>query len=187
MTDDFAGTLRVLLGIFEHLGIDTMLVGSVAALVHGHARATQDFDLVADLDVPRVEALVRALPDDRFYVSLDAARDACRRRTLFNVVDMVTGWKVDIIPLKRRPFSEQEFARREVVDLDGVAVRVATLEDTLVAKLEWARLGGGSARQLDDVRALLRLGGERVDRAYVERWVRDLGLDEAWRAVLERP
>src|ERR1051325_11285206 len=38
-----------------------------------------------------------------------------------------------------------------------------------LSKLEWAK-EGESERQLRDVRELLTLEGERVDRAYVERW-----------------
>lgn len=47
-----------------------MLVGSMAALAHGRSRSTQDFDVVIDADLPTLRALVRSLPDDRFYASL---------------------------------------------------------------------------------------------------------------------
>jgi hypothetical protein len=59
---------------------------------------------------------------------------------------------------------------------------VASLEDTIIAKLEWAELGG-SARQLEDVAALLRVAGDGLDHAYLERWIRELRLDEQWRAA----
>ncbi len=51
---------------------------------------------------------------------------------------------------KHRPFSEAEFARREAVDFFGLPIAVASLEDLILAKIEWARLGA-SGRQLDDV------------------------------------
>jgi len=102
---------------------------------------------------------------------------------MFNVVDLETGWKIDIVPRKRRDFSVTEFARRTELLLLGMQVFVASVEDTLVAKLEWAKLGGGSARQLEDVRELVAVAGERLDTEYVERWVRELGLEAEWRAV----
>lgn len=104
---------------------------------------------------------------------------------MFNVIDSTSGWKVDLIIRKSRPFSLSEFARREPLDIEGTRVWVATVEDTIVAKLEWARLGG-SARQLEDVAALLAVTGDRLDRAYVERWVAELGLREEWQAVQTR-
>jgi hypothetical protein len=109
--------------------------------------------------------------------------DALRRRTLFNVIDMETGWKLHVIPLESRPFSRRELARRVEIDVLGVDVTVATLEDTILAKLEWSELGGGSARQLEDVRELVRLAGGRLDRGYVEAGAEELGLTAAWEQV----
>jgi hypothetical protein len=87
-----------------------------------------------------------------------------------------------MIVRKARGFSETEFARREAAELLGVPIAIATLEDLVLSKLEWARLGG-SARQLDDVRSLLRLAGDEVDLAYIEHWVEVLDVREQWDAV----
>jgi hypothetical protein len=64
----------------------------------------------------------------------------------------------------------------------GVSVFVATAEDTILAKLEWAQLGE-SERQLRDVRALLDAMGDSLDREYVVRWLDDLGIRELWDRV----
>jgi hypothetical protein len=63
-----------------------------------------------------------------------------------------------------------------------VKVFVASAEDTILAKLEWARLGE-SERQLRDVTGILEMQGDRIDRAYVERWARELGVEASWRRV----
>ena len=42
---------------------------------------------------------------------------------------------------------------------------------------------GGSARQLEDVRRLLAIGGEALDLAYIEGWLEPLGVREAWLSV----
>lgn len=184
MTDELTDTLREIVGRLEARGIPYMLVGSVAALAHGRSRSTQDFHVVIEARAPTLRALVRSLPEERFYVSEDAAMEALERESLFNVLDMVTGWKVDLIPRKQRSFSETEFGRRTRLEVMGVEMFVATLEDTIVAKLEWAQAGGGSQRQLEDVRELVKLGGARLDRAYVERWVTALGLEPMWSEAL---
>lgn len=183
MSDDLAATLRALLERLSQLGIPYMLVGSVAALAYGRSRATQDFDLVVRLDEAEARKLVRSLPADRFYASEEAAIDAVRRSTLFNVIDMTTGWKVDLVPLKQRPFSQCEFERRREVEVLGMRVFVASLEDVILAKLEWSELGGGSARQLEDVRELVRIAGDRLDVAYVEAGAAELGVAPAWLSV----
>ncbi|HLT36281.1 MAG TPA: hypothetical protein VK034_08345 [Enhygromyxa sp.] len=184
MTDELTDTLREIVGRLEDRGIPYMLVGSVAALAHGRSRSTQNFDVVIEVGAASLRALVRSLPAERFYVAEEAAMEALEHQSLFNVIDMVTGWKVDLIPRKQRSFSETEFARRTRLEVLGVEMFVATIEDTIVAKLEWAQAGGGSQRQLEDVRELVELGGERLDRGYVERWVTALGLEPMWAEAL---
>lgn len=184
MTDELSDTLRDIVARLDAQSIPYMLVGSVAALAYGRSRSTQDFDVVIEAGAPSVRALVRSLPEERYYVSEEAAMEALRYETQFNVIDMVTGWKADLIPRKRRAFSEMEFARRSRVEVLGVSTFVASPEDTIVAKLEWAKAGGGSQRQLEDVRELVRLRGAELDREYVERWVRALDLGEMWAEAL---
>ncbi len=183
MTDDITRTLKDLTALLTASGIDYMVVGSVAALAHGRARSTQDFDLVARLTPESLEAFLNSLPADRFYVSREAAAEAVRRQTLFNVIDMVTGWKADIIPLKRRAFSVEEFDRRTTLHVLDLELAVATVEDVVISKLEWSKLGGGSRRQLEDVQELLPMSRGRLDVEYIERWVAALGLADEWKSV----
>jgi hypothetical protein len=85
------------------------------------------------------------------------------------------GWKVDLVIRKDRPFSRSEFRRRVPARLLGVDVFVATAEDTVLAKLEWAAQGA-SDRQVANATAVLAVGGERLDGAYLDRWAAELGV-----------
>jgi hypothetical protein len=163
-------------------GIPFMLTGSFAAAVHGAGRATMDIDLVIDPTSASLAQFVSAMLTSGRYVSMEAAADALAGRTMFNVVDVESGWKIDLMVRKDRPFSIEEFSRRVDLALGTVQLPVATVEDLVIAKLEWAQLGT-SARQLEDVRALVSLAGPAFDRAYVERWVSALGLGAQWRAI----
>ena len=174
--------LRSLAAALRDAGIPFMLTGSVAGAYHGAGRATMDLDLVIDPRPADLDAFVARVAASGAYVSAEAARAALADRSMFNVVDVESGWKADLIVRKARPFSEEEFRRRQSVDLLGVRIDVATLEDIVLAKLEWSTLGG-SARQLEDVRALLRLRGDELDHEYVHRWVDLLQLREQWAAV----
>jgi hypothetical protein len=64
-----------------------------------------------------------------------------------------------------------------------VPVFVAAAEDTIIAKLEWSRSAGGSERQRRDVAGIIATLADQLDRAYVERWVVELALDDEWRAA----
>ncbi len=157
----------------------------MASAYHGAGRATMDIDLVIDPTRKQLEGLVERVLTAGLYVSAAAAREAFEHRSMFNVIDTSSGWKVDLILKKPRPFSELEFERRMPVEYEGRQLRVATVEDVIIAKLEWASLGG-SARQIEDVAALLRVQGDAMDHAYLDRWVADLGLDVQRRQAMDQ-
>lgn len=159
--------------------VPSMLTGSVAAAYHGAPRATLDIDLVIVATPAQLRRVVAECQHAGLYASEDAALESQSSSGMFNVIDSSSGWKVDLIHRKNRPFSHEEFARRVSAVLDGVSVAVATLEDVILSKLEWAHLGG-SRRQLEDVATLLRVRRDELDRAYVERWVVALTLESEW-------
>ena len=173
---------RLLRSVVEWLnasGIPYMLTGSVASAFHGAGRATMDVDLVVDPQAAQLTDLLARIASSGAYVSEDAAFEALLHRTMFNVVDTESGWKADLIVRKHRPFSETEFARRTAVDYFGVRLEIASVEDVILSKLESAKLGG-SARQLEDVRALIDLNRDTLDYEYLRKWVAALGISAQW-------
>jgi hypothetical protein len=165
-------------------GIPHMVVGSFASSFHGVPRSSQDLDLVIDPEASSLRRVLGDLPTEEYYADADAALDALRRRSQFNVVDMATAWKADLIVRKARPFSVEEIRRRAEGDLLGARVFVASPEDTLISKLEWAKLGGGSELQLRDAAGILSLRRNELDIPYIERWVAELGLADLWQRLL---
>src|SRR6476619_4254427 len=83
----------------EAAGILFMVVGSHASSLHGIYRATNDVDIVIDPTPEQLTQFVTSLGDD-IYVSPVAARDALRRRSMFNVIDSANGLKADLIVKK---------------------------------------------------------------------------------------
>lgn len=162
-----------------------MLTGSYASSVHGSPRASQDIDVVIAPTRLQLLELLKLLPDTDYYSSKEAALDAFAREGQFNVIDFATSWKVDFIIRKSREFSRTEFERRRLLEVDGLAIYVASPEDVLVAKLEWAKLGA-SSRQIEDAAGIVRLQGEQLDTAYVQRWIDALGLQVQWAEALLR-
>lgn len=176
--------LRRIVTLLEQLRIPYMLTGSIAAAYYAEPRATRDLDLVIGVSPAEIEHLLERLDTEGFYVSHEAAREALERPGQFNAVDPDSGWKVDWIVRKDRPFSRSEFDRRRPVHLADLDVPLVTAEDLIVAKLEWAQKGS-SELQLRDVVAILLQHTAELDRAYIERWVDELQLQPEWRAVLD--
>lgn len=161
-------TLGLVVGALRDAGIEHMIAGSVASTLYSDPRATQDVDMVIDPDtVTGLDEFVARLEPNRFYVG--DHRGAIASRGMFNVIDTTNGWKIDLIVRHDRPFSRTEFDRRRRTLIEGVDVDVATAEDVVLSKLEWARLGA-SERQLRDVGAVITAVGAELDWAYLEFW-----------------
>jgi len=160
-------------------GIAYMLTGSFASAYYGAPRTTQDIDLVIAATADQLRTFVQLLSTNQYCVDLDAALEAPNHQSLFNVVDMATGWKIDLIIRKFRPFSEEEFRRRKLVNLQSSPLFVASAEDVVVSKLEWAKLAQ-SERHIEDVAGILRMRRDSLDRAYLEKWILELRTEVEW-------
>lgn len=156
-----------------------MVTGSFASAHYGAPRSTQDIDLVIEADAAQLLAFIGMLPKSEYYADLDAAIQSHQRESLFNVIDLATGWKIDLIIRKSRAFSQEEFRRRLRVSLRDVSLFLASAEDAIISKLEWANLAQ-SRRQIEDVAAILRVRWDSLDHTYLEKWITELGLKEEW-------
>jgi hypothetical protein len=169
----------------QSAGISYMLSGSFASAYYGTTRSTQDIDLVIEATPAQLEALARQLPQAEYYLELTAALEAHRQESMFNVIDLVTGWKIDFIIRKSRPFSQEEFRRRSQITLHGILIFVASAEDVILSKLEWSKLSE-SQRQLEDVAAILRSRWDQLDQAYLKKWLPVLQLESQWKTAIEK-
>lgn len=177
--------LAEIVDVLNGAGVEHMLTGSFAGAYHGLPRATQDIDLVIAPSEAELTALVSALQARDYYVSEEAALEALETRGQFNAIDRKSGWKIDLIIRRNRAFSRMEFDRRIQESPLGFPVSVATAEDTILAKMEWAKKGG-SDQQLMDVVGIMVSQKEDLDRGYIEEWVGKLHLEEEWGTVQER-
>ncbi|MCU0500309.1 MAG: hypothetical protein MUC51_00835 [Anaerolineae bacterium] len=168
--------------ILEQLGVVYFIGGSLASAVQGAARATVDADVVADLRPEHVAPFVHAL-GDAFYFDMDTIRTAVSTRGSFNLIHLKTMFKVDVFVNKGRPFDRAQLDRRVQQGLVADAgaehsAYIASPEDTILAKLDWHRLGGEvSDRQWRDVIAVLKVQGARLDERYLATWAAQLGVE----------
>lgn len=174
--EDFFCRISILL---EQAGIAYMLTGSYASSVYGMGRGSPDVDFVIGSDEEGVRKLLCQLPEADFSSDLNQALDACRKRSTFNIVDNISGLKIDFIFLKDREFSRVEFQRRMKVQVWGVPLYMATPEDVGLATLEWAKLRPFN-RQIEDAAGILKVRKDELDLPYIEKWVDQLGLASQW-------
>jgi hypothetical protein len=190
MSPELPEALRVALrviDVLDELRVRYHVGGSYASSIHGIPRQTQDIDLVVELPPEGAGPLASKLGDE-FYVDEESVRRAARDKTSANVIHLDSGIKIDLFVLGDSPFDLEEFRRhrREMIRREPERyVYVKTAEDTLLRKLLWYRMGGETSdRQWNDVLGIARTQGETLDREYVERWARELGVEDLLERVL---
>jgi hypothetical protein len=60
---------------------------------------------------------------------------------------------------------------------------LASAEDVVISKLEWAKLAQ-SQRHIEDVAGILRMRWDALDRAYLEKWILELRIEAEWNDAL---
>ena len=178
--------MRQVVAALTALKIDYMLTGSLASSAQGEPRSTHDIDLVVAMPLELVRPLAAAFPPPDFYLSEDAIRDAIRHRSMFNLLSLKDGEKVDFWILTDEPFNQTHFARKRVEPILGMPLNVSSPEDTMLSKLRWARLSGGSEKQFTDVLRVYEIQGAHLDLAYLNYWAEQLGVTDLWQQIQER-
>lgn len=166
--------------VLDGLGIPYMLTGSVASSIQGEPRSTHDIDLVVALPPKKVDALLQAFQSPEFLLRREAIEDALRHRSMFNLLALAEGEKVDFWMLTDEPFDLMRFSRKQPQAAFGIRISLSTPEDTILAKLRWAKLSGGSEKQFTDALRVFELQKPRLDQAYLDTWANRLGVVELW-------
>lgn len=156
----------------ERIGIPYAVGGSLASSLHGVMRSTLDVDIVADMKLEHIPALVGALAQE-FYADAEMMQDAIAHRSSFNLIHYETAFKVDIFIRKLRAFDQMQLARRQTTvitaDPEG-RVYVVSPEDIILSKLEWFRLGGeASERQWRDILGVLKTQAGALELNYLHQ------------------
>jgi predicted nucleotidyltransferase len=176
---EFREVFRRVSEVLDSAVVPYMLTGSFVSSYYGVLRATHDIDIVIAPTQQSLKTLVSQLNEKDYYADLKAATDAHRELSMFNALDNQTGWKVDFIFCKSSAYAREAFQRRKSVNFHETRIFVASVEDVIVSKLEWAKMGE-SARQVEDVAAVFKKQHAAVDHSYVEKWVTELGLNSEW-------
>ncbi len=97
-----AELLRLIVESLTTAQIPHMVTGSYASTYHGEPRMTRDIDLVVDPTVEQMTLLAENLDQNRFYMPDWVG--SFERRQVVNVIDLIGGWKVDLVFRKERPW-----------------------------------------------------------------------------------
>ncbi|MFH0940086.1 MAG: hypothetical protein V1899_12525 [Planctomycetota bacterium] len=175
--------VRALVKALVDSGTEYMLTGSVVSSLQGEPRASHDIDVVVHLSSDHVKKLITAFPSEDFYVNEDAVREAVKRSAMFNIISLKEQEKLDFWMLRDDDaYDRSRFSRKHMVALMGTRANVSLPEDTILYKLRWAVLSGGSEKQFGDALRVYEVQFRNLDMAYLDHWAVPLGVT----ALLER-
>jgi hypothetical protein len=165
---------------FQQAGIAYMLTGSMAMNYYARPRMTRDIDVVIAIALEDVHRLAASFRPS-YYVSEESIRESIMHESIFNLIHEDTVIKVDCIIRKRSEYRRMEFERRQRISILDFTTFIVSKEDLIISKLFWAK-DSHSEIQLGDVKNLLATG---YDAAYLQRWTRELGLDNLFEKCLK--
>jgi hypothetical protein len=167
-------------------GCAYMLTGSFASSMQGEPRLSHDIDLVVDLTPQALPELLKRFPSPDFYLDEQSIREAISARTMFSLLHVSEGDKVDFWLLTDDPFDVARFARRQSEAALGLRLFVSSPEDTILMKLRWAKLSGGSEKHLYDALRVYEVQFGTLDMDYIAKWLETLALRDYWKHLLQK-
>lgn len=167
-------TLWKVIERLERASIPYMLTGSLALNFYGHVRGTNDIDIVIQVHPTDTNRIYELFARD-FYVASVAVHEALSCGGMFNVIDNEHIFKVDLIVAKRDSFAQQQFSRRRLILIGHRKIAVISPEDLIIAKLEWSQ-ESLSQLQENDIRNIIKVSGDALDRRYLDEWARQRGV-----------
>lgn len=169
MEEDVAADV---IGRLRRIGVSYYITGSEALPRYGEPRQTADIDIVLDMDPVDFYRVERAFRSD--YVVNEPIGSGDRK--IASVVAQTGLGKADLILGRHDAWARSAMARREAWDHPRLGdVWVLSLEDLILAKLEWSE--GVSELQLRDCANLIRTNAATVDWTYLERHARVLSVE----------
>jgi hypothetical protein len=166
------------------LGIRYLVSGSVASMLYGEPRVTHDIDLVVFLRHNDIARLPTAFPRPEFYVPPPEVIEAetSRERGSFNIIHADSGLKADLYTAGRDEMDAWAFRRPTKYSIKGVTINLAPPEYVIVRKLEFYR-EGGSEKHVRDIRSMLAVSGDQIDKSELNEWIQRRGVQEQWQKI----
>ncbi len=156
-------------------------------MAYSEPRMTIDVDIAVAIPTSELSQLVTIFPESEFYLppqEVLMAENARECRAHFNVIHMASGLKADFYPALRDPFFAWAWQNRNEVSYESGALNFAPPEYILVWKTIYFA-EGGSEKHLRDMRRMLAVSGDRIDRAILDQALGERGLLDIFRTRVE--
>jgi hypothetical protein len=144
-------------------------------------RTTRDSDLVTEPTQNHIPLFIAHL-EGGFLLDEMMVNDALSRHSSFYMTYNGCNFEVDVFTTPKRPFLKKQFerARRQMLSIEPlINARVASSEDTLLAKLECFRMGREVSELIwRNVLGALEVQSGSLDTSYVDQMSKGIGVED---------
>lgn len=177
--------LKKVLAILGKEKIDYMITGSLVSSTQGEPRTTHNIDILVNITRSSIPAFINAFRPPDYYISEAAIEDAIQRKSMFNLLDTKDGDKTDFWILTDDPFDRSRFNRKIAEKILGISMNISTPEDTILMKLKWTKLSGGSEKQFTDALRVYEIQFANLDINYIKLWTDYLQVQDLWEKIIK--
>lgn len=176
---------RIFLSRLEKYNMPYIVTGAVASVIYGEPRLTNDIDLVVELKDKDAQKIIDAFPSEEFYcppievIKLEARR---QYRGHFNLIHHRSGFKADIYIKGQDDLHQWAFSNKKSFEINDEIIWLAPPEYVILRKLEYFR-EGQSEKHLNDIKNILEVSGEQIDKKQLEKEIHARGLDKEWKSI----
>lgn len=158
--------LKQITEILNKLSIPFLITGSIAYSVYSIPRATRDIDIILEISEYHVFKFIEAIQNN-YYYSESTIRQEVKRKGMFNIIDLASGYKIDLIVLSDDSFEQAKFNHRKSISVFGIEVPLISPEDLILSKLRWIQELESELHKRD-IQALLK--NPDLDIKYIKSW-----------------
>lgn len=185
---DLTPTLFALASQLEGMGVTYAVMGGLAVRAYSIPRSTEDIDFTMALGRDRLPELFRAMETQGYSILepyqagwVDRLNDASQLR-LVKLKRYFGEHTIDVdLFLAETPFQEEVLKRRQLADVEGRQLWIASPEDLVLLKL-----AAGRPRDWIDVGDVFFTQGP-LNEPYLRRWAKELEIEsQLERALAEK-
>jgi hypothetical protein len=129
---------------------------------------THDIDVVVEIDQTHIPKIIKLFKKE-FYVSEEAINESVMHKSMFNIINLDSGIKIDFWIRNDNEYDIERFNRRQKYMISGNEIFFSSPEDIILKKLLWYK-DSQIDKHLDDTFGILQIQNENLDYKYIKKW-----------------
>ncbi len=162
--------------------IQYAVTGSVASIIYGEPRMTHDIDIVIEININKVDSLVKAFPLEEFYcppvevLKIEILRN---NRGHCNIIHNETGFKADVYFTGSDIFQKWAITAAKIFNYNNSKIAIAPPEYVIIKKLEFYK-EGHTQKHIEDIKSIIFNSRELINFSLLDNYISEFGLIKEW-------